>query len=244
MKRILFSLALLCAAMVSNAQTGFNYYPFGIGADLSYMRAYSHVPRQDNKLGANLNLIYNYSPYIPVSLEIQKGQLSGGGLTIDKDKYGRQFSNNFFGIYLQADIHLGELINYGESSFLNAIKNLYFGSGAGFISNSIKAQRTNVIPQNGAIGTPLPGPGKDKSVNLGIPLRIGYEFKLFDSYDQPRSAIDIGYVQHIVFGDGIDGYTNTISGSNSSVINQYRELTIGFKYFFGTPLPYKKLIRP
>lgn len=234
--------AATIAAVSVKAQTGYNYYPFGVAADISYMHGYTHVPRQDDNVGLNFSFIYNYNPYLPVAIEVQKGKLSGGGLTVDKDKYGRQFTNNFLAVYLHADIHLGSFINYGESSFLNGLKNLYFGSGIGFVSNNNKVQRYNIIAQNGTIGAPFAG--KDKSVNYAVPLRVGYEFKIFNSYDQPGSAIDIGYVHNIVFGDGLDGYTDTRIGSKGTVINQYRELTIGFKYFFGTVVPYKKLIRP
>jgi hypothetical protein len=105
-KYILFFVAVI-AVVGAKAQAGYNYYEFGIGGGASYMRGYTNIPRQDNNIGFNGNFTYNYNPYIPIELELQKGQLSGGGLTVDKDRFGRKFTNNFLALYLHADVQLG-----------------------------------------------------------------------------------------------------------------------------------------
>lgn len=205
------------------------------------MRGYTNIPRQDNNIGFNGNFTYNYNPYIPIELELQKGMLSGGGLTVDKDRYGRKFTNNFLALYLHADVQLGAVIDYGNGWFLNVVKNFYLGSGIGLVRNNNKVQRTNVILANG--GTDYVFPGSDQSTNFSIPLRVGYEFKIFDSYNEPGWAIDIGYVHNIVFGEGLDGYDDPTAKFKNNATNQYRQFTIGFKYFFGNTVSYNKLVR-
>ena len=239
-KYILFFVAVI-AVVGAKAQAGYNYYEFGIGGGASYMRGYTNIPRQDNNIGFNGNFTYNYNPYIPIELELQKGMLSGGGLTVDKDRYGRKFTNNFLALYLHADVQLGAVIDYGNGWFLNVVKNFYLGSGIGLVRNNNKVQRTNVILANG--GTDYVFPGSDQSTNFSIPLRVGYEFKIFDSYNEPGWAIDIGYVHNIVFGEGLDGYDDPTAKFKNNATNQYRQFTIGFKYFFGNTVSYNKLVR-
>lgn len=232
---------LTVVAIGAKAQAGYNYYQFGISGGASYERGYTNIPKQDHDIGFQGSLIYNYNPYLPIELEIQKGHLSGGGLTVDKDKFGRQFKNNFMAFYLHADVQLGSFIDYGNDWFLNAVKNFYMGSGVGLVMNNNKVQRTNLILANGPLDYVFPG--KDKSINYAIPLRFGYEFKIFDSYDEPGWAVDIGYVHNLVFGEGLDGYNDPPSKFKNNATNQYRQFTVTFKYFFGTTVSYNKLVK-
>ncbi|MDB5005630.1 MAG: outer membrane protein beta-barrel protein [Mucilaginibacter sp.] len=241
MKNYILLFVLLITAIVVKAQGGFNYYEFGVGAGTSYERGYTNISHQNDNLGFNANLIYNYNPYVPVELELQKGRLSGGGITVDKDKYGRQYTNNYLAVYLHADAHLGSFIDYGNGWFLNTVKNFYFGSGIGIIKNNNTVQRTNVIAADGPLFYVFPG--KDKSINYSISLRAGYEFKIFDSYDEPTYAIDLGYVHNVIIGEGLDGYNDPNSKFKNNALDQYRQITIGFKYFFGNTVAYNKRIR-
>jgi len=241
LKRYILLIALVISAVAANAQAGYNYYQFGVGFGASYERGYTNIPKQSQNFTGQIFGTYNFNPYIPMELELQRGNLSGGGLTVDKDRYGRQFTNNFLALYMHADVQLGAFIDYENDWFLNAVKGFYAGTGIGLVSNNNKVQRTNVILANG--GTDYVFPGKDKSINFSIPLRVGYEFKIYDSYAEPGWAIDVGYVHNIVFGEGLDGYDDPTSKFKNNATNQYRQFTIGFKYFFGTTVSYNKLVR-
>jgi len=235
-KNILFFVALF-AAITVKAQSGYNYYEFGIGADASYERGYTNITQQNNHIGFNGNLIYNYSPYLPIEAELQTGQLSGGGPAPSQDPFGRQYVNNYKAALLHADVQLGATIDYSGSWILNIIKNFYAGTGIGLIDNNNTVQRTSIYEPSYVF------PGKDHSIDFMVPLRFGYEFKIWDSYDQPSMAIDLGYVHNLVFGEGLDGYDDPESKFKNNATNQYRQITIGFKYFFGTTVAYNKLIR-
>jgi hypothetical protein len=227
--------------LVVRAQMGYNYKEFGIGLDLSYERGYTNVQKQYDHVSENINFIYNYSPYIPVVAELQFGHLSGGGLTLATDKYGRQYVNNFEGLILHADFQFGEVIDYSQSEWLNILKNFYFGTGGGIIFNSNTVQRTNIYSWNGPLTYIFPG--SNSSINLTIPIRFGYEFKLYNDYEEPYMAIDIGYIHNMVFGEGLDGYDDPSNEFKNNATNQYRQIVIGVKFNFGNVTSFNKLIR-
>jgi hypothetical protein len=241
-KYILFFISALTAITVK-AQSGYNYQEFGIGGGASYERGYTNITNQDNHVAFNFNLIYNYNPYLPVEAEVQIGQLSGGGLTPNLDPYGRKYFNNYKAFILHADYQLGGGIDYSGNWFLRIVKDFYLGTGVGLISNSNTVQRYSIY----APPYPQPGyykfPGEDSNIGLMVPLRFGYEFKIYDSYDEPSFAIDIGYVHSLVFGEGLDGYNDPQSKFKNNATDQYRQITINFKYYFGNVTSYNKLIR-
>jgi hypothetical protein len=247
LKKFILFFVFVLSAIIVKAQEGYNYKEFAIGLDLSYERGYTNVQRQDNHISENVNFTYNYSPYIPVTAELQFGTLSGGGLTPKTDRYGRQYSNQYEAFLVHADFQLGEVIDYSESDLLNIVKNLYFGSGVGFVFNNNTVQRTNIY--YGENGLPNYGskdyifPGSDNSINLTIPLRFGYEFKIYNDFQEPYMAIDLGYVHNLVFGEGLDGYDDPSNKFKNNATNQYRQITIGVKFNFGNITSFNKLIR-
>jgi len=86
----------------------------------------------------------------------------------------------------------------------------------------------------------IPGyytPGLINSNEPFIPFRIGYEFKIFNEYEQANIKIDLAYQYNMVFGDNVDGFT---AGNNNDVYVQY---TIGVKFAIGSGnTSYKKQI--
>ena len=227
--------------MAAKAQSGYNYQEWGIGAGASYQRGYTNIQRQYNEPGFNLNLIYNYNPYLPVEAEIQIGKLSGGGTTANLDPFGRFYVNNYKALIIHADYQLGGAIDYSDSWFLNAVKNFYVGSGIGLVDNDNTVQRTNTIAANGPLTYVFPG--TDSSINVDLVFRVGYEFKIFDDYNEPAFAIDLNYIHSIVFDSGLDGYNDNRAEFKHNSEDQYRQFNIGFKYYFGHVTSYTKLIR-
>jgi hypothetical protein len=220
---------------------GYNYKEFGIGLDVFSEIGFTNVQRQYRHIGENLDFVYNYSPYIPVVAELQFGHLSGGGLTPALDKYGRQYTNNYEGLVIHADFQLGEVIDYSQNDVLNILKNFYFGSGGGIIFNSNTVQRTNIYPQNGPLNYIFPG--SNSSINLTVPLRFGYEFKIYNDFEEPYMSIDIGYVHNLVFGEGLDGYDDPSNKFKNNATNQYAQIVVGVKFNFGNVTSFNKLIR-
>jgi hypothetical protein len=241
LKKLILLFVFLFSVLVSKAQMGYNYKEFGVGLDIFSELGYTNVQKQYRHIGENLNFTYNYSPYIPVTAELQFGHLSGGGLTPALDKYGREYTNNYEGLIVHADFQMGEVIDYSQSDVLNILKNFYFGSGGGIIFNSNTVQRTNIYPINGS--TSYVFPGSNSSINLTVPLRFGYEIKFYNDFEEPYMAIDIGYIHNLVFGEGLDGYDDPSSKFKNNATNQYAQIVIGVKFNFGNVTSFNKLIR-
>jgi hypothetical protein len=236
LKKFTLFLFLVLAAITSKAQFGEeNSNKFGIGFGVSYEKGYTNVTRQDNHIAENIN--FSYYPlggYIPFTFEIQKGTLSGGGLTVDLDKYGRQYTNNYLAGILHGDFQAGYLLE-GSDASMDILKGFYMGTGVGLVKDNDKVQRTNVIPANGAVTGPnvYVFPGVDNAMSLMVPLRIGYEYKINDSFGAPFLRISISYEHNIVFGKGLDGYDDPASKFKNNVPDQYRQISFGIKYDFG-----------
>jgi hypothetical protein len=235
-KYILFFVITLAVVRVK-AQSGYNYQELGISAGASYIRGYTNITKQYNHPSFNFSFIYNYNPYLPIEAEIQMGQLSGGGHAPSQDPFGRQYVNNYKAIIFHGDFQLGAGIDYENQWFYNIIKDFYIGTGFGFISNTNTVQRYSIYDPTYKF------PGVSSGIDLMIPIRFGYEFKIYDSYNEPGMAIDIGYVHNFAFGEGLDGYNDPPSKFKNNSIDQYRQFQIVFKYYFGTVTSYNKLIK-
>ena len=236
MKKYFLIIAITLAAVGANAQ-GYNYNQYGIEFGISSVKGYTNVARNYDNYAYNLNFVYNYSPYLPVMIELQAGRLTGGGLTVDRDKYKRQYQNNYKAIILHADVMAGEIMDYDDSFFKDFLKNFYLGTGVGVIANSLKVQRYSLDDPTYRF------PGKDGGVNFMLPLRFGYQIKIYNDVDMPVFGIDLGYRHNIVFGEGLDGYNDPSGKFKNNALSQYRQITIGLRYNFGSETSYVKSIR-
>ncbi|GAA4332414.1 hypothetical protein GCM10023149_38690 [Mucilaginibacter gynuensis] len=217
------------------AQQSYNYREWAIGITGGMTKPFCDLQKTDFGYSGGATITYNYNPYIPLTAEFQFGRLSGGDIFSDKDT--RQFTNNYKAALIYGDVQLGSFIEYSYSGFLDAIKGFYGGTGVGFIMNNNKTNRysrTNVGYRF---------PGVDKSSNFMVPVRFGYEFKIFDAYDDPYLRITIGYVHNFTFGEGLDGYNDPPEIFKNDQPDQYNQITIGIRYDFGREVSYNKFIR-
>ncbi|WP_462267299.1 outer membrane beta-barrel protein [Mucilaginibacter sp.] len=231
---------LLLVLIPAAAMAQYNYAPYGISVGVSSVYPFSDLKTNYNSKAYNINLGYNYSPYLPIAAELQFGKLSGGSNSNPQlDFSGRQFTNSYKALILHADVQLGEFIDYGDNFFLNLVKNFYGGTGIGIIYNNLTfIQRKDLYnPPYGNF------PGVDKGFNGLFPLRVGYEIKFYNNYDEPVFSIDLGYRHNIVLGEGLDGYDDPNQVFKNNSFDQYRQITVGIKYNFGAVVAYNKNIR-
>ncbi|RYE12631.1 MAG: hypothetical protein EOP51_31210, partial [Sphingobacteriales bacterium] len=137
MKKIIFVFALMLAVLNANAQNGFNYREWAFGFEGGVTRPYADLTKKTFGYCASASVYYNYSPYLPVGLELQIGRLSGGGIPRDIDIHTRQFENSYKALTVHADLQMGEVINYADSWLMDRLKGFYIGGGAGFIFNKM-----------------------------------------------------------------------------------------------------------
>jgi hypothetical protein len=220
LKTTLLTLLFCYAVVTAKAQIGYNYAPYDIGTSIGIARVYGDAETVNAMPSINFNFTYNATPFTNFVFEAQLGKLRGGDSVLTKS--GRYFNNDFAAFIFRGQLQFGEFLDYSNSKLSNALKNLYVSVGMGFVRNNI----TQISRSSEKVPGFYTG-GDDKSKEPFIPLRIGYEFKLYNSYSQPSVKIDLGYGYNYILGDGLDGFT---AGSQKDV---YTQVTLGVKFAIG-----------
>ena len=229
-KPLLITLVVCCTSLVARAQLGFDYSEWEIGAGVGINSVMGNAETQTTTPTAHLNLTFNSTPFVNYVFEVQMGRLAGGDSLTSAS--GRQFTADLTSFVFRGQLQLGEILDYEKSPFKNAIKNLYISAGAGYAVSHI----TNINRYS------IKNPGEYTSGVMNsqvpfIPLRIGYEFKVFNKYQQPAFKIDLAYAYNYTFSDDLDGFT---VGNHRDA---YTQICIGFKFAFGGDIiSYRKQI--
>ena len=225
----LFTLLTCLTPFLSKAQIGYDYGRYDIGFSLGFNQFYGDVVTPKSTKGVNFNFNYNQSPFLNYIVEAQFGKLEGGDAI--NDPLGRQFSTDYQYFALRIQLQAGEIIDYSNNGLANALKNLYVGTGVGIIYSKISSINRYSVQ--------FPGyytPGINKANQLFVPIRFGYEFKIFNRYQRPDIKIDIGYQYNYVFGDELDGF------KGGHLNDAYAQFVIGVKFSLGEITSYRKQI--
>jgi len=222
-------ICFLC--FTAKAQLGFDYSQYDIG----FGAAASRVVGSDAETvvmtpTAHVNFTYNLSPFINYVVEVQGGILKGGKPT---DFSKRVFENKFTAVIFRAQLQAGEFIRYSDSRMMNGLKNFYLSTGIGFVVNKLDIDTNLRVPDASGFYSP----GRNHSNQLLIPTRIGYEFKIFNKYNQPSVKIDIGYQFNYILGDDLDGFETGKSKNDA-----YDQFSLGVKFAIGGITSYRKSI--
>lgn len=229
---LLFSLLLFGASLKAQ----YNYAEWGLGISASKVLSYSDLRQNDKHNSFSADLYYNYSPYLPFALEVQAGTLSGGNDVTDPSH--RYFVNKYVSVSVHGDLQLGEIIDYDRNFFNNIFKGLYFGLGLGVTHNNITSIRRFAKDD-----PTYRFPGNNSTFDALVPVRFGYEIKIFNSDDEPVAALDLGYIHNLTFSEGMDGYADPSSKFKNNAQDMFSQITVGIKVNFGSPVSYNKAIR-
>ena len=230
LKLTILTLLICCTTWVVKAQIGYDYSVYDIGVATDFNQVSGEVLPKTTKQSVNFNLTFNQTPYTNFVFEAQLGRFAGGD---SLKSPGTQFTSSFSAYILRGQLQLGEFIDYSDSHFNNAIKNLYLSAGLGYLVNHITGKSNTYILTPGLTTSTY-----NRSHQPFIPIRIGYEFKLFNTYQQPSFKVDLGYQYNYVFSDNVDGYTY---GKNKDA---YTQFSIGVKFAIGgSIISYKKQIQ-
>lgn len=225
----LLTLLTCLTSIISKAQIGYDYARYDVGFSLGFNQFYGDVVTAKSTKAVNFNFNYNQSPFINYIFEAQFGKLAGGDAV--NDPLGRQFAADYQYYAFRLQLQAGELIDYSGNGLANALKNLYVGSGVGIIYSEISSINRYSVQ--------FPGyytPGLDKTSQIFVPIRIGYEFKIFNRYQRPDVKIDVGYQYNAIFGDELDGF------KSGHLNDAYSQFVIGVKFSIGEVTSYRKQI--
>jgi hypothetical protein len=221
---------LSTSTFLAKAQIGHDYARYDIGGAVGINRPVStDVPNSlKTTPSAHFNFTYNHTPFLNYVFEGQFGRLKAGN--VDSES-GRMFENHFTAFALKVQLQAGEVIDYSQSQVANGLKNLYVSSGIGYIINHVVEKTPDKrVPAGYMI------PGDNNSQIPFIPVRIGYEFKVFNQYNEPSFKIDLGYQYNFLMDDNLDGYS---TGAHKDTFSQF---TIGVKFAIGEVTSYRKQI--
>jgi len=219
-KTIIITLLVCCTTFIAKAQLGYNFSQYDIGVAAGFNSVYGDAETIKTTESIHFNFTYNQTPYTNFVLEVQLGRLEGGDSLTTKS--GRQFTNDFSSYIFRGQLQMGEIIDYSRNPLLNAAKNFYISAGIGFVINHITTINRNSLQVPGYYTG-----GETNSQEPFLPLRIGYEFKLFNTYGQPSFKVDLGYQYNYVFGDELDGFK---AGHRNDAYSQF---TVGVKFAIG-----------
>lgn len=239
MKKISLFVAFVVISLSVSAQIGYNYDQYSLGVGISSVKIHGDLNKAFSSASYSVNLNYHFTPFVTFSTEAQFGKLNSGNADSTKTYYGEQSSNKFTTLMFHADVQLGEFINYEDdytaipilSKILNGAKNIYVGTGVGVIFNNMTyINRQDYLDPNVTLG------GLDKSNELIIPVRIGYEYKIYNPYDEPQIRINLGYQANFSTGDNMDGFKSGHYG------DWFSQITFGIKVGIGGVTSYRKPI--
>jgi hypothetical protein len=218
-KKTFFTLFICFTAFIAKAQIGYDFSHYDIGVAAGFNTVFGDELPQKTTPSVNFTITYNQTPFTNFVFEAQLGRMAGGDSL--KSVLGRQFTSTFNAFVFRGQLQFGEFIDYLNSPVYNAIKNFYVSAGIGYMVTHITSI-SRYSPQTGAYTG-----GENNSQEPFLPLRIGYEFKLYNKYQQPSFKIDLGYGFNYIFGDNLDGYA--VGKSNDS----YSQFSIGVKFAIG-----------
>ncbi|MDN3581286.1 hypothetical protein [Mucilaginibacter flavus] len=226
--KTLFIFILSAISFCAKAQIGYDYAQYDVGTSVGVnVAAMADVNTLTVTPSVNFNFNYNQSPYTNYVFNLEVGRLEGGTLASSS---GRKFENHFTAFSFRGQLQAGEFLDYSTSPFLNAVKNLYVSAGIGYIVNHIVYKSLDKRD-------PTYATGDNNAQTPFLPLRLGYEFKIYNDYSQPSVKIDIGYQYNYIFGDELDGYKTAASNNDA-----YAQFTIGVKFAIGGVTSYRKQI--
>lgn len=228
-KKYLLATLICLVAYTAKAQLGYEYAQYDLGVSGGLNKVYGDAQTQVQTKSIHVNFNYNVSPFLNYVLEGQTGDLKGGDALTTTS--GREFTNNYKAVIFRAQVQAGEFIDYSRGRIANAFKNLYVSTGVGYVINDITS-----INRESVLIPGLTTDGLDNSSHIFIPARVGYEFKVFNQYNQPSFKIDIGYQYNFVMGDNLDGFA---AGAKNDAFSQ---ITLGFKFALGGITSYSKQI--
>ncbi|MCZ4243288.1 hypothetical protein [Pedobacter punctiformis] len=230
------AIVLLCSIQFSWAQSNYFKWSAGIGGGINHTKTDVYKGGWDYTVYGTID--YHFTPFVTGGIEAQYGELKGGSIVTDP--HNRQFVNKYSSVAISGKAMLGEFVDYEQSKTLNALKGLYAGIGIGVVNNNM----TYIVRYKPSWAAFDPGygpfPGKDKSLNLWVPLNLGINFFINDGYGYVRYAINVNAQSSFTFGEGLDGYNDPVTQFKNFDPDTYTVYSVGVKYFFGNVKAYRK----
>ncbi|MEH3113659.1 hypothetical protein [Pedobacter terrae] len=235
-RAIYITLLLIFIGSFSFAQSNYFKMSYGFGGGMN--KSYTDVYQGDYGKIVYGVFDYHITPFVTMGLEGQYGRIKGGIAV--KDPSGRWFVNKYTSLTANLKLMLGELVNYNQSGLLYNMRGLYLGIGLGIINNNL----SNIAryPPKTSVSNNQRFGGEDKSINVLVPINLGFNYYIKDSFGYMRYVINVNAQSNFTFGEGLDGYNESRLTSNNTYPDMYNSITVGFRYMFGSVRSYHKTL--
>lgn len=222
-------ISLLCALFWLEANSQTNFYKLSLGAGYGATQSFTDLNKHGYDFAAYGTADFFFTPFISLGGELQMGQIRGGDIQNDPNE--REFINKYKAASINGKLYLGALVDFQRNSFINTIKWLYVGAGAGIVHNNVT--RVVIKPSTMNTDNPYVFPGKASSNDLTIPLNAGINFYIPDHSGKPRFGINVNYQSTITLGEGLDGYDDSPIKFSNGNPDIYTYVSVGLRYNFG-----------
>lgn len=223
MKTTLISALSLLLCLNTFGQS--NYYRLSVGAGYGLTQSFTDIKSHNFERAAYGTIDYFFTPFLSMGTEIQAGKIRA--LKAPEDPTRRQFVNSYKAAMISGKVYLGTFINYDQNTFLNSIKWLYVGAGAGIVRNNITKITRNRNNGDGKF------PGRNSSYEMMLPVNLGINFYFPDQSGNPRFGINLNLQSNTTLGEGLDGYDNSSETFKAGFPDIYNYYSIGIRYHFG-----------
>ncbi|MBC7915944.1 MAG: hypothetical protein H7Y07_17680 [Pyrinomonadaceae bacterium] len=224
MKRLLlFFIGCLFSTLVS-AQ--YNHYRLSVGGGLGVARAFGDLEKNFIRPAIYGTYDYNFTPFVSVGLEIQKGYLKGGdSINLEIDAHQRFFKSSYLAATVSGKVQLGQFIDFERSNLLYAIRGFYIGTGIGLLNSKMQ----DIKRTKGSYTFP----GKDSGMDFMIPINTGISFNFIDKWGFTKFKLGFNYQLNMVLGENLDGYNDPPTVFKNQHGDFYGVTSISFKYCYG-----------
>lgn len=241
-----YNIAVGVNAGMSTAFTGLNYKS---GLAPFEKNEKSLMINKSSSFGGSLD--YYFTPFLNAGIEYNMTSLKDG-----PDKHNRQFTSSLTSIELRAGVSLGQFVDYTYNDILYALRGLNISIGYGMISgsNTVKDYIENIdaalgIDERGNVDIPesqrkIYNPagyrqhagdlGKSKFSNVSmVPFTIGYNFIVYNQYEEQKMLVGINLKTVITGSDDLDGFNDDPKIFNNKAKDLYSVFGVSLKYMFG-----------
>ncbi|MCL4641061.1 MULTISPECIES: hypothetical protein [Olivibacter] len=208
-------LLLLFLLLILSRREGYAQFSRGVAVELGsgVTQLHGEMKEKPFKVGYHIGFDYMMSPYLSAGVQGMVGRLAAN------DRTGRQSTNNYLGANFNVKARMGLLsagstdnfeLNYiREHAWRAILRNVYIGTGLGFIHNDVDANRGGESAE-----TNLHLTGQDNSSGMFVPINVGVDVPFGYTLSGPIWSVNLNAQLGLYFGDEMDGYANAFSKHN------------------------------
>jgi hypothetical protein len=191
-------------------------HPFSLSLGGGFTNMYSSITKKNFQPAGVGDFSYNFTPYISVGIEGQRGYLAEG--ENDNIKVGPEYSKSiFYAANVNARVGLGQWLDK-NNYVTQTLGGLYLGTGVGYLNNSVLNVKYIYVPDDNNTIT-------YKTQTIIVPFNVG----LNEDLPIYKMGVNINWQYNFTNVNGLDGFN--FNGHHFK--DGYSLLSLSICYYFG-----------